>query len=334
MSLLERKVGDLRLDDFRTPFQPLTLVRRMLLFPSALGLQVGVAGVPSTDFLFRLFTDHQSHQAWVRCALGNQFKNFENYVRQRNEPSLTTRTSIAQRAGLDLNSLAFLVHGNKDGPLLPMVLAMIEMAEGVPLLLYTAVVAKGVFCPHCGANILDDKDIWWGKQALLLSRPAYDFVERLMGVLVVTYCAHSSLSKIEGNDAMDRLIDLVDPRRHPIGNWLNAVKHANEVSSYRDLVMDRPFEESRIRKWASGSDLMPIAAARRLIDGNKSYKQLEADLFAARALAFVTDMVMATANGPGEKVARQDAQTVVHERLKRIRANVRAAARTDRHTGS
>ena len=107
---------NLQIDEFQ--FGPITLQRPMRLFKGALAQSkvYGEPFVPDREFLIRLFTDHRSHQAMIRKSAGEQFKNFENYVRGKHQPSPVTIRVMSQKLGIKPDQLTQLAHGKQDGP--------------------------------------------------------------------------------------------------------------------------------------------------------------------------------------------------------------------------
>ncbi|MGN7100321.1 hypothetical protein ACTHR6_01845 [Ralstonia holmesii] len=337
-SILNRKLGELTFNELRVPFWPLTLRRKMQLFPTALGLEPNVPGVPRSDFLVRVSTDYPTHLAMLRAQVGSQFKNLENLVRRKHTPSPTTVNVLAQALGLSADQLVSLAHGNESGPLLPDLLAPFELVESLPFVIHALIVSRVVACKGCGANLIADVDVWWSSKASLrMQKPEYEFAERLLSVLLVCASLYFLLCKLDHEGALDRIIDLAVPSKHPIGHWLGRVMSSRGVSNFFELAqflaadVSKPtIDQPRLKKWSCGFDLMPVAVGTALIAGLGNEKVLQAELLAARLISLVVEFVRASAEGE-RAPSRESAQELVHARLKRIRGNALLALR---HTPS
>lgn len=222
-----------------------------------------------------------------------------------------------------------LAHGRKDGPLLPELLLLLRLIEGVPFGIFTFLMTQELSCPHCGANALHDADVWWRRQPLRIGKAEYEFAERLLAALTVG----SRLWEIRpllgpaGDDAAEPLPSLANPGRHPIGNWLAAVRGAYRCSNLFDLAQRLPFEEdetapitqSRLKKWSSGQDLIPVEAGFSLIAGLPDAKVLEHGLIAARVLALVVDFLCAAATVEAAPLRKKTVRQIVFDRLQALR---------------
>lgn len=274
-----------------------------MLFKGALGLTPGVAGIPDPEFLTRVLSKYPSHQAWLRDLAGDDYKNVENLLRGRSQPTPRTLAELSQRFGLSAEQLNGLAHGRKDGPLLPELLLLLRLIEGVPFWVFKFLMTQDLICPQCGANALHDADVWWGRQPLRIGKAEYEFAERLLAALTVGSCFWEMLPLLgpTGNDPTEPSPSLTDPGGHPIGNWLTAVRGAYRCGNFFDLAHHLPFEEDetdpitqpRLKKWSSGQDLIPLEAGFRLIAGLPDAKVLERGLIAARVLALVADFLCA-----------------------------------------
>lgn len=104
--------------------------------------------------------------------------NFENLVRGRNKTKDEIRGQLARQLGVTEDILMQMVHGRQDGPLVPQLLDIFNMAEGFFSWIFSKALEGFVPCPHCGNNVLDDTVAFWtnipdGK----MNEPEYLFVE-------------------------------------------------------------------------------------------------------------------------------------------------------------
>lgn len=338
----DAKLGDIFFRDALAPLWPVTIVRPLKLFPKSLGLTPGAEAVPSPEFLVRILSDHPTHQALIRAQSGEHFKNFENHVRGRHRASPTTLKAIAEKMGVNESDIATMAHGRSDGPLLPNVLSLIGLVEAIPNRFFAAAVKLGIPCPHCGGNLIDDRDSWWQSQALQLPKPAYRLVERLLGALLVGTGLYAVLQAIERYAPVDQIVQLAHPSKHPFGNWLGRVMESRGIQKYSELCdapsgdgTSLPFDENRLSKWASGGELLPLAMGKRMTAGLADANALELDLIAARALAFIIDLATAAAEcetAPPRKLV----QATIHRRLETLHNHaiilVREVQKTRRKT--
>lgn len=319
---------------FVVPLWEVELQRPMQLFGKALGLPAGTRATPTADFLIKVCTDYPSHQAWLRAEAGGQYKNLENLLRGRGQRSRSTLTRLEQAMPWAGNLLADVEPSAPDAPLWPAFLQVFQLVEGIPFRLFQALMSHEVACPHCGANVLQDANAWWGSQRLSWGDPEIRLAERL---LVVTTTA-TGLALVAdrtraGTEGFGETLDLATPRRHPIGNWMEQVKKAHGVRTLDALAQRLPIgdgdtviDQTRLNKWASGMDLMSMAAGRELTAGLPNQSALDRRLIAARMIAFVIDFLRAAA--PVERPSRVDVQTLVEARLRQLRSNTLLAAST------
>jgi hypothetical protein len=337
-------IGDRTLGEYLViPYWPITLQRPMRLFKGALGLHPGIAATPEPEFLVRLLTGHLSHQALVREAAGPYYKNLENLVRARHQPNSTTRNLLACRLNLHEDDLLGLSSGPGNGPLLPTLLAFFRMLEGAPLRFFGGVMTSSeVPCPHCGANLLDDVDAWWRDQPLKMEKAEYEFAERMLratlaGFLLFLFLRNNvDRAPTAGTD----LPSIGKPSRHPVGNWLAAVRDAHGCKDFYELAHKLPFDapdglnitQPRLKKWSSGQDLIPVSAGERLTVGLPEAGDLEIAFLAARTLALVVDFLCAAYidNEGARQTSRpiqHQARKIVSERLQQLVVNLGLAAK-------
>lgn len=322
----EKKVG----------FDPVTLQRPMRLFKGALSptRTFDVPFEPDIDFLVRLVTDYRSHQALIRKSAGNQFKNLENLLRQRNQSSKGTIELISRAIEVKPEEIQAWAHGDEDGPLLPQLLQMFALLESVPSQFTAQALDIEVPCPCCKANILGDRDIFWHSQSILFEPPEFRFAERLLMAVIGANALFMLWIRLtdEANEVdWPHLYDLARPNHHPIGNWLAEIQVALGANSLSDLAekmqlmgtpeCNVPYE--RLKKWSSGMDLMPINVAKALCTEAGSHNKYWVSFFLARAIAFVIDFLVAATTEDAPK--RVDVQSIVHHRLMGLGDNIKIA---------
>lgn len=314
-------------------FAPITLYRPMQVFKTALApsASIGAPFVPDGDFLVRLVTDHRSHQAILRAEADGEFKNLENLLRGKHQLSTKTMSSLSGRLNVTSEELATWVHGQERGPLAPNVLGIFALLETVPGALASQVLATPVLCRCCGANMLDDRDVFWGRQQVSYAPAEYEFAERLLRASVGAARVFIVIAEIVGKTfSWDDLTSLAHPSKYPMGHWLELMQPHYQASSLIELSVKMqlmpaaecrvPYE--RLKKWSSGKDLMPVAIARRLIEGTSEPNRLWLRFMLARTMTFIIDFLCSA--GP-IKPTRLQAQEIVYCRVNMLVANMRTA---------
>jgi hypothetical protein len=308
------------------PWESFTLQRPMKLFKGSLGLEPGVSAAPDPEFLVRLTTGHPSHQALIRTGLGpKQYKNLENVIRGHNKPTAKTWESLMEAMNVSDEVLRKMANGQKDGPLIPELLAVFQMLEGMVVQLYAGITSVEVNCPHCGHNAMDDIELYWHRQSVTLEDSAYRFVERLLSAIVGAHLIKDFFNSLSKKEPSDEWLpsQLCHPDHHPIGNWLEIVRRSYGAESLLSLTMMHPFERKkgvqtsyeRILKWSSGADPMPPEAAVNLIENipNTNASSIKNLLIVARTFALAIDVISATAKE--EEPSRDAVQRIVFERM-------------------
>ncbi|MDB5838205.1 MAG: hypothetical protein JWQ23_157 [Herminiimonas sp.] len=148
------------------PDDPIKLRRPLKLFNGALGVRPGFSEYPDPDFVLHIF-EGAGHQQIIRGHAGPQFKNLENFLRGSHATSPTTWKLILDALGFDAESsdvLRSLAHGHADGPLLPSYITIARALEGIFLRMYRFATVGIFICKCCGADKLDNAQIWWPKQ--------------------------------------------------------------------------------------------------------------------------------------------------------------------------
>jgi len=323
-------------------FTPITLRRPLLHFHQVLGVQPGLAGAPNPDFLVYLL-EGMGHQEQLRKTARKQFKNFENFVRGAHVPAATTWTLLLQTLQVDEPTLRSFAHGSKNGPLVPMYVALFELLERTFVQSFRASTLGKVYCRCCGADMLNDATVWWQEQQPRVAADAATFVDRLLtavlgGVLLVEgigrWLGWSCLASAE-------LIKLAAPCHHPMGHWMTMVRshrglrHDWELTVASELASPGPAVEGRLRKWRCGQGLLPMDKALLMIARAPDKTKLKHALFAARTLSLAIDVVQAAAE-TSVRPDRETAQTIVNARLQQLHTHfqlARAVAATPKSQG-
>ena len=310
-----------------TEFPNVTVSHELGPYGRMLGLAPRVSTTPDPEFLVRLLTDDTSHQAFIRQAAGDKFKNLVNLVRGRHRVSQTTKQSLASQFGVPLKLVEELEGSAEDGPLIPKLLALFHLVEIIPRHATEGLLSKEVPCACCGKNMLGDTAEWWVKHAPGMGPVECHFAERLLiallGVSVCERLVRLFVKNVE--PALENLAALANPLHHPIGNWLYEAMDAISCDTFAEVAIamqlrggeGAKFSHGRLRKWSSGQDVMPLKAGRAIAEACDHTKSGERRLIAARAIALVTDFVSASLPANDRKVA----QAVVHARLLRLNEN-------------
>lgn len=309
------------------PFEPVTLQRPMSLFKGMLGLKVKAPSCPDIEFLVQLTTQYPSHQAMIRDSAGEQFKNLENLIRGRNKASSTTQILLSQKLGISPDDIDGFVHANNEGPLVPKLLNVFHLIEGVYLSTYSSKTSGVVICPHCKQKLTTDAHEWWADQKIGIGQPECLFIERLLKAVIGGYLLIQLFNKNSNTISEIRPSNLACSRHHPIGNWLDTLKQQHDCESLDKLsvkleVQNINFSHGLLKKWSCGQVLMPFIAAEKMIDMLSSKKELQTMHIMARALALATDFVASVTSG-SKNIDRKVAQEIIYQRLLQLELNVR-----------
>lgn len=321
---------------FIVPYGSVTIIRPLGPYGRMLSLSPGVRSAPNADFLYRLLTNHSSHQALLRTATGDQFKNLENLIRGRHQVSATTRSVLAQRLQCGLDFIAELDGSAPNGPLVPGLQQLVQLFEGIPSWLAGTILSVNVPCPCCGANMVNDVDVWWQRHAPSLGQAEYRFVERLLRALIGASLCELLAHHLTGArpPSLGNLSSLANPDRHPIGNWLAEILEQMSFQSMSQLTAhmqlkghdENAYAHGRLRKWSAGLDVMPFAEGQSIARSSGTPPGNERRLCAARTIALATDFIMASASGD-DLSTRSKAQTVLDGRLRALGVNTELVCR-------
>jgi hypothetical protein len=316
----------------QVPFKPVTVLRPLGPYGRMLDLEPSVPRAPDPEFLVRLLTGHASHKAQVRHEAGAQYKNLENLVRGKHKSSPTTKAVLASELGLSIDVLDQLDGSAPEGPLLPDMLSLFRLMEGLPTWVASQILDRHVPCPCCGENLLDDKDHWWSRNVPGIGVAEYEFAERLLNAITGASLIERFLGAFQTTPEvyLGCMACLAKPLKHPIGHWLTEAQCALDRNSLADLTTELQlnkkttahFSYGRMKKWSAGHDVMPIEAGEMIAEACGQAKAGKRRLTAARAIALVMDFVAATLpNDEGHKVAR----AIVHQRLGQLNDNLQIA---------
>ena len=319
------------------PFEEVALLREPGPYARFLDLTPGIFTSPHPEFMVKLVTDSVSHKAYIRRQLGNQYKNFENFVRGKNQPSAVTLKLLMTATGLPLDELEKLGGSAPDGPLCEAFLWLFRACEGIPSNIAKSLLGISIVCPCCGHNFLNDASHWWTEHGAGIRPTEYLFAERLLNALMVAaylqYLADSAAKA--GPSPIEILLGLSNPTRHPIGNWIAEVQASRSLPSLsmlaEDLFVRKSPDEaaipySRLKKWSSGQDVMPPSAGWIIKGVREAEGAIDISLVKARALALITEFLEASlpeSSGDNQLLAR----SIVHNRLKQIDAKFRVLRR-------
>jgi hypothetical protein len=271
--------------------------------------------VPDADFLVRLITDYRGHRDMLRSEIDVDFKNFENMMRGRHQLSTTSLSSLSRRFGVAPDELTSWIHGNEHGALAPNLLGIFSLLETVPSAIASQVLAIPVLCKCCGANMLDDRNVFWRRQLVSYATPEYEFAERLLRATVGAACIFAAIAGVLGKPFhLEDVSSIAHPSKYPISHWLKLMQAHYGVSSLTDYGL--------LKKWSSGSELMPVAVATALTKNTNEPIRLALYFTLARTICFIVDFLCSAAL---VKPTRVQAQEIVYGRINGLIANMRMA---------
>lgn len=129
------------------PFPVAAVLRPLGPYGRMLDLEPMVPMAPNPEFLVRLLTGRASHQACIRHEAGPQYKNLENLIRGRHKVSPTTKQLLADTLGISIDDVEKLDGSAPEGPLIPGILAVFQIFEGLPMRVTAGVLDRDVPCP-------------------------------------------------------------------------------------------------------------------------------------------------------------------------------------------
>ena len=333
-SFADMTVGEL-IRTATPPFHQVKVQRKLGPYGRMLELEPGVSKAPDPEFLVRLLTGFASHQASIRKEAGKHYKNLENHIRGTHKVSLTTKLVLSSTLKIPMDVLEGLEGSSPNGPLVPIILTIFQVAEGLPMKFSVGVLDREIPCPCCGHNLLDDEDSWWSKHVPGLRQAEFQFVERLLNALLGAGLIERIIAGLLDRKTLDldRLCCLSNPSRHPIGNWLSEAQEAMSCQSLAELAtamqlhggIGASLTHGRLKKWSSGQDVMPMEAGEAIAEACGQKANGVRRLIAARTIALVTDFLAASMPERANAVRRIAAQKIVHTRLEQLGGNLRLA---------
>ena len=317
-----RTIGEL----LHIPFEPVTIYRPMKLFKGTLGLTINQKDSPNPEFLVRLITSYPSHQAMIRNQAGDQFKNFTHYIRGQHEVSQTTLRLLCQNFGMTLEELQNLQHKKDDGPLLPEILECFYWIEGFYQKVYEALTSGEVLCKHCNSNIMNDTKAWWSLQNMAVDPPEYQFLERILSVIVGGTFIYNFFNNSTNNSKVIKASNLGMMNHRPIGNWLAVVMQAYECTNLKEFaeqlqIKGIDISHELLKKWSSEQILIPLADADTIIKDLPNKGELFAMLLISRSLALSVDFLRSSIRGT-TYIQHRIAQKVIFESVKRLETKI------------
>jgi hypothetical protein len=303
------------------PFEPLTLTRPMLLFPTALGLKPGETKMPSEDFLANLTSGRRSFQAIFRDLFGKDFRNFLNYSLGKRKTTPEVYDRLLTHVGgtpqmLDL--LATSVQPHSDAPTLRM---LYRTGEGALFRFINTVLSMKTSCPNCGGNLITDPAAWWSEQPCDLAPPEWRFADRILYDLIASHWL-SGIFKQRTPDSVyaGGPVDLCLDGRHPFGHWIDAVMRPYKARTIGALPARAGAQtnEDSLYRIARGETLTVevIDDLTANLPENTRDALRRLDRF-ARVIAFVIDFLAAAHRGD-DALPQDIALRVVKQRMSRL----------------
>ena len=190
---------------------------------------------------------------------------------------------------------------------------------------WRSLVAQGC---HTEANALIAREIgkpdqYWAQHNVSLK--AYLIIDVTLQALARVQSAPSAPSGTGGNPQACPFVPLLAPSKRPLGHWLVRQRRSAGCTSLQ-LLGEKlaKITPDRLRYWSSGRDLMPPAAARRLLEDLGSTVDVEVEMQHyryARFLSFLIEFVICAT--VGEPPSWSEAQTLIRARYRELLAIAR-----------
>lgn len=277
-------------------------------------------------------TGHASHQAYIRRQTASNFKNLENLIRGRHRLSNTTRSTLAASLGVQATDLDALEGSSLDGPLIPLILTVFGMIEGLPERVTSSMLAREVLCPCCGTNLMDDADAWWQSHTPELGGAESLFIDRMLNAIVGASLIESLIGDFQEHPdpGLESLDCLSNPNRHPIGNWLAEAQVALGCKSLPQLAAmiqlqggrGSSFTHGRLKNWSAGMYVLPMDDGAAIAEAMGKPHSGWRRLIAARTFAMITDFLAAAMPDDRGRIA---AQQIIDARLRHLAGKLRIA---------
>jgi len=317
------------------PLHEVIVARELGTYGQFLELAPGVLMSPNPQFIVRLITDSVSHQAYLRNSMGDSYKNFENHVRGKHKVSPSTMKILARKAGVQVSFIEEMYGASPNGPLLEPLLFLFQAIEHIPNLVASSLKQTPIKCPCCGHNVLHDADYWWHKNGNGINGKEAAFAERLLNALMLIYYCSPAPTFPKNNriSRLEVLMALTNPDRHPIGNWISIAESHHGVSSLVDFEKalfaskahsdNTIFRYSRLKKWSSGQDVMPIEAAEKIATLSGMHVHGKNLFLISRSLALIIDFVEGAFPfvNDSKSVNKRNARSIIQNRISKLNEN-------------
>lgn len=324
---LEKPNNDEALLSLSLPFEALTLRRPMKLFPTSLGLKLGVSGLPSEEFLAILICGRRTYLAAVRALFGSDFKNFQNYARQRVQTTPETCQRLLGAVGGDAELLEALRVAIQRDPKARDLAVITRAAEGVASRVMQQLLAGSLKCPHCRGELISRPARWWRDQICVLGETERRFVDRILhGLMLVALVPLIGSSWSRKEQEVSHLAALCKPGGHPFKHWLDRARaewRAKDLTALaaRSGLTGRSAAET-LQRCARG-EMLTVEVIEEVTARLRTHKQtLRSTGMQARALAFVVDFMIA-ADSSQEPLSTDAAQAIVSARIVQLYQDLR-----------
>lgn len=308
------------------PFEVLTLQRSMKLFPTSLGLKPGVPGLPSEEFLATLIFGRRTYLATVRALFGADFKNFQNYARQRVQTTPATHRRLLNAVGGDAKLLEAISNAFQRDPRARDLAVITRAAEGVASRVMRQLLAGSLKCPHCRGELISRPALWWGEQVCVLGEAEWRFVDRILhGLMLVALVPLIGSSWARKETEVSHLAALCRSGGHPFRNWLDLVRAEWQAKDFTALAsragMKGKAAAETLQRCSRG-EMLTVDVIEELTARLSAHKQsLRSIGMQARSLAFVVDFL--TAANSQQPLEVDTAQAIVSARLTQLFQDLR-----------
>jgi len=311
------------------PYPEVLVHHKVRHFGRSLRLRPGQRARPSPDFLVKILTGTEGHQAWLRQLAGAEYDNVENVLHGHHRARPKTMGDIDRALPGFTEMLAWFGPGAPTGDLWPGLLRIIQVLEGAVAQSAISIDRLAVPCPCCAGNLFGVPQVWWtaalSRRGLQIGPAEAMFAERALKATVGTFVYIEFFECIQGrtNISLRDLMSLAAPGRNAVGNWLRQVGQAHGVQSMEDLAAKVPgVMAATLHRWSSWSGpLAPSVKAERLSQGLGRDGRYHLRFMGAMAITLVTEFLVACHE---ESIAPKVAQEVVHARLQHLCAGVAA----------
>lgn len=323
------------LEALTSPYLPVTLARPMRLGKTALGLEPGLAGIPSNDYLANFYFGHRSFKAVVRARFQAEFHNLANYAKGRSTLPEVRKRLLALASGDE--TLLRVYAATCSGPGTHATFAdALRAGEGMLHKLMKVVLELKAPCPCCGGNLVTPASDWWGEQRALLGHAETEFIDRVLN-LPVAFATLGHLTSFQVA-SMQQLKALLVPGRTPVGHWLQMVMLAYRAKNLANLAVraGAVTTETATLYRLQGGDALTFEVIEDLVRGlllrdPPRARELRIAGRTVRVLSFVVDFLQSALAG-AHRLDQVIAQEIVYQRVVQLDHDVRLVVAA--HTGS